>query len=130
MIDPPDLDSSVGAVSGTIKRNTTAAAEVSRLAWPILSAGADYFMTIPEAAAADTMKILADSPYGDVPVVGGPSGVASLVGALIAAAQLEVRQTLALNAESDVLTFGSEGATERALYRRLVGRDPEDVVAT
>ena len=50
--------------------------EVSLLAWDSLGTGADDFMTIPEDLVAPAMRLLADGPDGDQPLVAGESAVA------------------------------------------------------
>src|SRR5258707_13331322 len=42
--------------------------EVSVLAWPVLAAGAEDFMTIGDAAAIDTVRFLAEGAGGDAPL--------------------------------------------------------------
>jgi len=105
-----------------------ASGEVAPEAWEILRAGADAFLTVADDAAAQTMRVLADAPYGDTPVVTGESGVAGLAGLLVAAADETARKALGLDATSRVLVFGTEGATDPAVYRQIVGRTPEAVM--
>jgi diaminopropionate ammonia-lyase len=104
-----------------------AAGEASILAWEILSAGADAFMTVGDNAAAECMRILADGRYGDSPTVAGESAVAGLAGLLLACADVDARQQLYLTDDSFVLLFGTEGATDAEIYRKIVGRTAEDV---
>lgn len=104
-----------------------ACGEVSLLAWKILEAGTDAFMTIPDEAAADCMRLLADGVDGDPPVVAGESAVAGLAGALGAAQAPEQRAALRLGPDSVVLVFGTEGDTDPDLYRAIVGRPAREV---
>lgn len=97
-----------------------ACGEVSELAWEILDPGADGFMIIPDDAALAMMRRLADTR-----VVAGESAVAGLAGALAARTQ----GWFGLNAQSRLLVFGSEGATDPALYRQIVGRSHSEVAA-
>ena len=99
-----------------------ACGEPSLLAWELLGIGADAFMSIPDEAAIATMRDLAA-----IGVVGGESGVAGLAGFRIAAANPAMRAALGLTADSRVLVYGTEGATDPAVYRALVGKSPEDV---
>jgi diaminopropionate ammonia-lyase len=101
--------------------------EVSPLAWEILGRGADAFLTIPDDAAADTMRLLADGAGGDAPIVAGESAVAGLAGLLCALPDAAARAALELDAASRVLVIGSEGATDPALYAQIVGRTPGQV---
>lgn len=101
-----------------------ACGEPSLLAWSILSAGADAFMAIPDEAAARTMRDLAA-----LGVVGGESGVAGLAGFRMAARDAAMREALGLGPQSRVLLYGTEGATDPEVYRRIVGRSAEEVAA-
>ncbi len=93
-----------------------ACGEPSVLAWQELNHAAAAFMAIPDAAAVACMRLLAG--HG---IVGGESGVAGLAGCLLAAADPAAREALGLDAASRVLAFNTEGATDPALYERLVG---------
>ena len=106
-----------------------ACGEVSQLAWMVLAPGACAAMKIDDAAAADCMRLLADGRYGDAPLVAGESAVAGLAALLAVAADPDSRRALALDADSRVLLFGTEGATDPDTYRETVGRSAEDVVA-
>jgi diaminopropionate ammonia-lyase len=75
------------------------------------------------------MRLLADGRYGDPPLVAGESAVAGLAGFLLAAADPLALDRLGLGGDSVVLAFGTEGATDPDIYRRIVGRTPEEVNA-
>jgi len=92
-----------------------ACGEPSLLAWQELERAAAAFMAIPDAAAVETMRLLADRG-----IVGGESGVAGLAGALLAAADPATRAMLGLHPDSRVLVFCTEGATDPELYASLV----------
>jgi diaminopropionate ammonia-lyase len=106
-----------------------ACGEVSLLAWQVLDTGADAFMTIGDAAAADCMRLLADGRFGDDPVVAGESAVAGLAGCILASADADARARLDLRPDSRALVFGTEGATDPEVYRAIVGRRPDEVIA-
>ena len=97
------------------------------LAWEILKTGADAFLPIPDDAAKHTMRLLAAGVEGDASLVAGESGVAGLAGMLCALGDGAAREALGLGADSRVLVIGSEGATDPALYKDIVGRTPEEV---
>lgn len=101
----------------------------SLLAWDVLNQGVDGFMTVPDAAGADAMRLLAAGTAGDPPLVAGESAVAGLAALLCACAQPRLRQELELTAESRILLIGSEGATDPEVYRNIVGRAAEEVAA-
>jgi diaminopropionate ammonia-lyase len=97
-----------------------AAGEVSQYAWPVLDRGADYCMTIPDGAAIATMQLLAHAPFDDLVVSAGESGVAGLAAALIVCRDENAQATLGIDPSSRILTIGTEGATDPALYEELV----------
>lgn len=106
-----------------------AAGELSPAAWPILGPGMDWALTLPDAAAAEAMRVLADAPFGDPPVAAGESGAAATAALIAAASDPEIRAALELGPEARVLCICSEGATDAETFRRTVGRAPEAVVA-
>jgi diaminopropionate ammonia-lyase len=103
--------------------------EVSLLAWPVLAAGAEDFMTIGDETAVDTVRFLADGAGGDAPLVAGETGVAGLAGLRAAAADPALRAALSLGPTSRVLVIGSEGDTDPDIYRRITGRSADEVTA-
>ncbi|MGD1879419.1 MAG: diaminopropionate ammonia-lyase [Kiloniellaceae bacterium] len=106
-----------------------ACGEVSQLAWEILQPGARAMVSLPDAAAEATMRLLAEGVDGDPRLVGGESGVAGLA-AVIAVAQDDAAQDdLGFDHHSHVLVSGSEGATDEAMYRQVVGRPWQEVAA-
>jgi diaminopropionate ammonia-lyase len=105
-----------------------AAGEVSAAAWPLLKHGADDVLALPDEAAVTAMRLLADGITGDCPLVAGESGSAAFAGLVAAARNPAVRKAVGLEPSSRVVVVGSEGATDRATYRRVVGRPVEAVV--
>lgn len=97
-----------------------ACGEPSLLAWQELERGTYAFMAVPDASAVDCMKLLARRKP---PVVAGESAVAGLAALLLAAADPMSRGLLGLDAQSRVLLFGTEGATDPALYESLTKPD-------
>jgi diaminopropionate ammonia-lyase len=106
-----------------------ACGEVSELAWEILHGGANAAVALDDAYALEAMRLLAHPSAGDPAIVAGETGGAGL-GALLAARDYpEIRATLALDADSRVLLLGSEGDTDPAIYRQVVGRTAQEVLA-
>ena len=106
-----------------------AAAEVSPLAWQVLERSAFAFLALDDAGATDAMRFAAAPLAADPPLVLGESGAASLGGLIAAAGDAHARHALGLSEASRILVIGSEGATDPAIYRQIVGRDPADVTA-
>lgn len=104
-----------------------ACGEVSLLAWDVLQAEAFAFMSVSDKSAEDAMRVLADAPYGDEPIVAGESAVAGLSGLMLGARDTIAAGALKLDAGSRVLLVGTEGATDPQMYARIVGRTAADV---
>lgn len=109
-----------------------AAGEVSPVAWEILGPALDDCLAIPDEAAMDAMRLLAAGVDGDPPLVSGESGAATTAGLVAAAADGTVRRALGLGGDACVVLIGSEGATDRDTYERVVGdsagRTPAEVM--
>ena len=103
--------------------------EPSLIAWPLLAAGSHYFMTIGDAEALAAMGRLAAGEGGDLPIVGGESGVAGLAGLLAVCDDEKTAQRLGLDKNARVLVFGTEGDTDAELYTRIVGESGDQVRA-
>jgi len=106
-----------------------ACGEVSELAWEILHGGANAAVAIDDAYALDAVRVLARPAAGDPPIVAGETGGTGLAALLTARDYPGIRQTLALDAKSHVLLLGSEGDTDPQIYREVVGRNAEEVLA-
>jgi diaminopropionate ammonia-lyase len=99
-----------------------AAGEVSPAAWPFLRAAVDEVLALPDAAAADAMRLLAAGGDGDPEIVAGESGAATTAALVAAAQDPQVAAALGLGPGSRVVLFSTEGATDSAVWRETVGR--------
>ena len=104
-----------------------ACGEVSHLAWEILEKGTDAFAVISDQAAVAAMRLMAHPLQNDPVVVAGESAVAGVAAAVAACQSAEARARLALTADSRILFFGSEAATDPVLYEELVGESVASV---
>ena len=109
---PASLDGPLDTVMAGL-----ACGEPSLLAWQELERAAFAFMAIPDSAAVESMRALARRTPR---VVAGESAVAGLAGLLLAAREPYARAALGLEESSQVLLFGTEGATDPEVYARLV----------
>lgn len=100
-----------------------ACAEPSPLAWEVVVRGAWAFQPVSDRASVEAMRALS-SPEGDPPVAVGESGAAGVAALLAAARRPPARRRLGLGPEARVLAIATEGATDPAVYERLVGRPP------
>lgn len=100
--------------------------EVSLLAWEIIDAGCDDFMTITDDLVAPVMRLLARNGE-DPAIIAGESAVAGLAGLVAACRTRELAHALGLDEHSSVLVIGTEGATDADIYASIVGRSAEEV---
>ena len=98
-----------------------ACGEPSLLAWQELERGAFAFMAVPDESAVACMKLLARRRPS---LVAGESAVAGLAALLLVAREPFARIALGLEEDSRILLFGTEGATDQAVYDRLVRDEP------
>ncbi|HSK22136.1 MAG TPA: diaminopropionate ammonia-lyase [Egicoccus sp.] len=96
----------------------------SSVAWPSIVTNVTAYLAVPDTRAREAMRLLADAG-----IVSGESGAAGLAGLLEALAHEHTRDALALDGGSRVLLLNTEGATDPAAYRQIVGRTQEDVRA-
>ena len=97
----------------------------SQVAWPRVSKGVDWMVSIGDDRSRQGMRELAESG-----VVAGETGAAAL-GALAAlrddASASAIREAGVLGPDATVLLLVTEGATDRSNYQSVVGRAPEEV---
>ncbi|MEP3053694.1 MULTISPECIES: diaminopropionate ammonia-lyase [Rhodobacterales] len=98
--------------------------EPSPLAWEILEEEASDFLTIPERLVAPCVRLLAAPLDGDPTIEAGESAIAGLAALIVARKDSVLSNTLELDANSRVLLIGSEGVTDRAIFKMIMeGRD-------
>lgn len=96
----------------------------SPLAWPVIKAHCEYFLAVDDIFAEEAMRALAAPESGDPSVVAGESGAAGLAGlfALCRKPELEDdREELGLGEDCAVLVINTEGDTDPANYKKIVG---------
>ena len=95
----------------------------------MLNAGAFAFLTVPDQAAVAAMRGAAQPEGGDRPLAIGDTGSAGWAGFLAVVGDVQVRQALGMDRDSRVVIVVTEGATDPAVYRSIVGRDAAEVMA-
>jgi len=87
----------------------------------------DGFLAIDDGYAEEAMRRLHEGGGKDPRIVAGESGAAGVAGLLALCrepALAPARRELGLGPSARVLMVNSEGATDPASYRRIVGADP------
>lgn len=103
--------------------------EPSLVAFRVLERVADGFMTVEDDDAVSIMRRLANPVAGDPPVVAGESGGAGLAGAVAVLRDADLAKSIGLGPQSRLLVINTEGATDPAVYEKIVGRAPGLVAA-
>jgi diaminopropionate ammonia-lyase len=106
-----------------------ACGEVSELAWDVLGTGADAAVALGDDWALAAVRALANPRNGDPAIVAGETGGAGLAALLALRDHPDHGAQLALDAGARVLLLGSEGDTDPEIYRKIVGRPAEEVLA-
>jgi len=119
VVEPAEADCLFESALGTVpapsigslrtSMDCLACREASGLAWKILEEGADAFLTIPDFAAEEGVKLLAQGQSGDLSLLTQPSGAAGLAGLIAASFEPTLAAPLGLGEDSRVLVIGSEG---------------------
>lgn len=92
----------------------------SPVAFPLLAGGLDWTLSISDDWAEEAMRV-----YAEEGLTVGETGAATLAAMLAVHARYpELHEELGLTADSTVLLLITEGATDPANYRRVVGRAP------
>lgn len=100
-----------------------ACGEPNTISWDILKNHSTAFVSIPDWAAAKAMRILSAPIKGDPQVVSGESGAAGFAAlyCIMTMEELEPLKTaLALDENSKVLLFSTEGDTDPDRYKEIV----------
>lgn len=100
-----------------------ACGEPCSIGWNVLRDYADNFISCPDYAAAQGMRILGNPAAGDNKVVSGESGAAAFgcVAEIMRNPELaELKAKLKLDENSRVLFFSTEGDTDKENYKAIV----------
>lgn len=100
-----------------------ACGEPNTISWHILRDYSDMFVSCPDWVAAKGMRVLGNPLEADAKIISGESGAVTtgLLNVIMQSDELKaVREALALNADSKILLFNSEGDTDPGKYRSIV----------
>ena len=106
-----------------------ACGEVSELAWEILKGGTNVSVALDDAYALQAMRMLAQPQGTDPAIVAGETGGVGLAALLAARDHADIRRTLAIHPASRILLLGSEGDTDPIIYKQVVGKTAQEVLA-
>lgn len=112
-------------VSGDLKTMMAglACGEPVKIGWEVLRDFADAFMTCPDYVTARGMRMLANPLGSDESIISGESGAigTGLISLIMQRPELNyIKEKLGLNAQSTVLLYSTEGATDPINYRNVL----------
>ena len=118
-------DGEIHSVSGDLDTIMAglACGEPCTIGWDMLSAYADFFVSIPDNLAAKGMRILASPMAGDSAMVSGESGAAPfgfVCEVLQNKEMADIKEAIGLDENSRILFISTEGDTDKESYRRVV----------
>ncbi len=100
-----------------------ACGEPNTIAWKIINAYADNFISLPDEAAARAMRVLGNPLAGDERIISGESGGAGIAAFYAAMTQKELadlKHKLRIDNNSVLLFVNTEGNTDEENYRKIV----------
>ncbi|QEN08037.1 diaminopropionate ammonia-lyase [Oceanispirochaeta crateris] len=100
-----------------------ACGEPSPLAWNILKEKTDAFISCPDYIAAKGMRIYATPLKGDPFIVSGESGavtLGALIGILTEEGLKDLKESLKLDSQSQILLINTEGNTDPDHFRQII----------
>lgn len=103
--------------------NGLACGEASTISWDILRNHVHTFLTAPDWVCALGMRLLAAPKKGDVPVTAGESGavtMGTLYTIMTDPTYADLKKSLKLDENSQVLLFSTEGDTDPDRYQEIV----------
>eukprot|EP01052_Picozoa_sp_SAG31_P012514 SAG31_NODE_734_length_12489_cov_6.922034_1_plen_1297_part_00 len=95
--------------------------EVSKIAWSLLQSTLSHSVSIADDAVSPLMKLLKTGFDSTGPIEAGECSTSGLAALLATKHDPAARAALGLDADSTVLLFGTEGATDPSLYASLTG---------
>ncbi|MCQ2555040.1 MAG: diaminopropionate ammonia-lyase [Clostridia bacterium] len=97
--------------------------EPCTIAWDILKNCADFFISMPDYAAANGMRVLGNPAGNDGKIVSGESGASTMgiVSEILRNSNLLwLKEELRIDENSRILLFSTEGDTDKENYRKIV----------
>ena len=118
-------DDRLHAVTGSLSTIMAglACGEPCSIAWELLRRCAENFVSMPDYAAAEGMRILGNPLGEDIRIISGESGAstAGFVCELMRNKSLQyIREEIGITYASNVLCISTEGDTDKENYRRIV----------
>ncbi len=96
--------------------------EVSTVPWKIINNNCNFCISIPDDKISDTIKLLANSSFSEKSLVGGECATPGIIGLIASCNNINLKEKLNLNKNSQVLLLGCEGDVDEKLYQELLNK--------
>ena len=96
--------------------------EVSLVPWEILKYSTKYCISLPDDDIPNTMKLLGNSSFSDQKIIAGENSAPGVISLITSCEDQNIKDKLGLNINSNVLVFGCEGDTDKAMYQKLISQ--------
>jgi len=94
--------------------------EISLVPWQILKNSVNHCVTVSDENISKTIKYLANSEFSDEKIIGGECSTPGIMSLIALSNDIEIRNKINLNENSNVLLFGCEGDADEELYQKLL----------
>ena len=97
--------------------------EVSLVPWEILKNSVKHCISLPDDDIAKTMKLLGNSSFSDEKIIAGENSAPGVISLIASCEDHNIKQTLKLDQNSNVLVIGCEGDTDKEMYQKLINQN-------
>ena len=96
--------------------------EVSLVPWEILKYATKHCISLPDDDISNAMKLLGNSSFSDEKIIAGENSAPGVISLIASCEDQNIKDKLGLNISSNVLVFGCEGDTDKAMYQKLINQ--------
>ncbi len=94
--------------------------EVSLVPWEILKNSVKYCISLPDDEIPKTMRFLGNASFSDEKIIAGENSAPGVISLISSCKNLNIKEKLKLNNDSNVLIIGCEGDTDQKMYQKLI----------
>jgi len=101
--------------------------EVSLVPWEILKYATKHCISLPDDDIPSTMKLLGNASFSDEKIIAGENSAPGVISLIASCEDQKIKNKLGLNLNSNVLVFGCEGDTDKAMYQKLINQQNNNI---
>ncbi len=95
-------------------------AEPSLVPWEILKKSVNNCISLPDDDIGKAMKLFANASFGNDEIVAGENSAPGVISLIASCNDLNIKNKLNLNSNSNILLIGCEGDTDQEIYQKLL----------